>query len=453
MPAAGTPIDRRRAPPPGRLRPFGFPQFRHARLGNRLSILAARVPRVPLISLQVLMPAGAQYGSLDLPGLASLHGALLDEGTHRRSALEIAGLVEGLGGSLISGAGWNMAYAEVGLLSRHRESGLELLAEVVRSPEFPDSEIERLRRERQAELLRRKGQPSVLAGRFFAAAVYRGTVYGQPLIGTEESLEQIDRQRLLELYQRHVGPGGSTLIMVGDLDPEDSIALVSDIFGDWDEIPVPELPLIEPSALAGTEVHIVDRPGSAQTQLQLGHACIPRDHPDFPRMTLLNSIFGGKFTSRINLNLRENHGFTYGAHSYFARRSGPGPFAISAAVATDVAGAAVGELLLEMRRIREQPVGREELAETKDYLIGVFPYTLQTIGDLVKRLEALAVFGLPLDYYERYPAVLADVSRDDILETARQHFDPEHLAIVAVGPEEDLRPQLERFGPVTVHQP
>ncbi len=211
--------------------------------------------------------------------------------------------------------------------------------------------------------------------------------------------------------------------------------------------------MIEPPPIERTEVHVVDRPGSAQVQLQLGHASLPRNHPYFPRMLLLNAIFGGKFTSRINLNLREKHGFTYGAHSFFARRCGPGPFAVTAAVATDVAGAAVEQLLLEMRRIREQPVERDELTETQDYLVGVFPYTLQTIGDLAKRLEAIAVFDLPLDYYDSYPAVLYDIGREDLLEAAREHLHPDRLVIVAVGPAEDLRPQLEGFGPVTVHQP
>ncbi len=446
-------VDRARPPSPGRLREFAFPEFRHTRLDNGLGVLAARVPRVPLASLQVLLPAGGQYGSLDAPGLASLHGGLLDEGTRERSALEIAHQVESLGGSLVSGAGWNMAYVEAGTLSRHRESALELLAEVIRTPEFPVDEIERLRRERLAEILRRRGQPGSLAERVFAAVVYRDTVYGRPLIGTEESLERLDQDSLRSFYRRQIGPGGSTLIAVGDLDPEESISLVSDAFGDWRQLAAPEPPSIEAPALAGTQVHIVDRPGSAQVQLQLGHACVSRQHPDFPQMTLLNTIFGGKFTSRINLNLREKHGFTYGAQSYFARRSGPGPFVIRAAVATDVAGAAVGELLFELRRIREEPVSREELKETQDYLVGVFPYTLQTIDGLAKRLEALAVFDLPLDYYDSYPGVLAQIDENQVLRAAREHFDPENLAIVAVGPAEDLRPQLEGFGPVTVHQP
>ncbi len=449
----GDSLDRSRPPAPGRPSSFDFPMFHQRRLDNGLQILTAGSPRVPLSSLQILIPAGGQYDALELPGLASLHGSLLDEGTERQTSQEIARWVEGLGGSAGSGAGWNMAYAEVVTLAQHLDSGRELLAEMVRSPGFPEHEIDRLRHELRAEMLRRKAAPSSLAQRFFAAAVYGGTVYGRPLIGTEESLDRLDRESLLSFYRGHVGPGGSTVIGVGDFDPEAEMARIEDAFGDWHSSASARSLVIEPPLIERTEVHVVDRPESAQVQLQLGHASLPRNHPYFPRMLLLNAIFGGKFTSRINLNLREKHGFTYGAHSFFARRCGPGPFAVTAAVATDVAGAAVEQLLLEMRRIREQPVERDELTETQDYLVGVFPYTLQTIGDLAKRLEAIAVFDLPLDYYDSYPAVLYDVGREDLLEAAREHLHPDRLVIVAVGPAEDLSRQLKGFGPVTVHQP
>lgn len=456
--SAGAPVLDRSSPPVGDRRSgdrqrFQFPAFRRSRLANGFEILAAALPRVPLVSLEVLAPAGGQYNSLELPGLASLHGQLLDEGTDRLSTLEIAERVEALGGSLHSDAGWNMAYVETALLSRHLAPGLELLVEILRTPCFPPSEIERLRQERQAEILLRRGMPSSLAERFFAAAVYGGTVYGRPLIGTEEALERIQRSDLLEFYRRHIVPTGATLIAVGDLDPEELCARADELFGDWPQATPPTAPTIAPKALGRTEVHLVDRPGSTQTQLQIGHVGVPRRHPDFHTLMFLNAIYGGKFTSRINLNLREEHGYTYGANSFFVHRQGPGPFVIRTAVATAVAGAAVGELVAEMRRICEEPVTAEELRETRDYLVGIFPYTLQSIGDLTKRLESLVVFDLGDDYFEHYPGILTGITRDQLLAAAREHLHPDHLAIVAVGPAEELRPQLEGLGPVTVHSP
>jgi len=444
---------RTRPPAPGKLRPFSFPEFKHTQLANGLRIFAARLPRVPLVSLEMLLPAGSQCDHPDRPGLASFHSGLLEEGTVERSALEIAGLVERFGGSLASGAGWNMAYVNSGLLSKHLGFGVDLLAEITRSPAFPIAEIDRARHDRLAEILRRKKDPSALAGQFFVAALYPGTPYGKPRIGSEESLKRFDKETLEAFYRHHIGPRGSSLIAVGDIDPETFFSLVDEKFGDWAKQPPPSAPVIEAVPLAGIEVHIVDRKSAAQTQIQVGHVGVPRTHPDFQRLLLLNAIFGGKFTSRINLNLREKHGFTYGAQSHFTQRVGPGPFITRTAVATEVAGAAVEQLLFEMRRIREERVSREELEDTQNYLIGVNPYTLQTIGDLAKRLENIAIFELPLDYYESYPGCLADITREDILETARRHLDPDHSAIIAVGPAETLRPQLETFGPVQVHQP
>ena len=168
---------------------------------------------------------------------------------------------------------------------------------------------------------------------------------------------------------------------------------------------------------------------------------------------MLNTLLGGKFTSRINLNLRERHGYTYGATSRFVARMGPGPFLVNAAVATESAGAAAREILHELRVIREDLVEPEELSETQSYMRGVFPYTVQTIGDLAKRLETLTLFGFPDDYYMRYLERIADVTREEILEMARRHIDPAHAVVVAVGPAETLEPQFEGLGPVTVWSP
>jgi zinc protease len=195
---------------------------------------------------------------------------------------------------------------------------------------------------------------------------------------------------------------------------------------------------------------VVDRPGAAQTELRLGHAGVPRTHPDYIPLVMVNTLLGGKFTSRINMNLRERHGFTYGASSRFVARQGPGPFMVSAAVATESAGAAAREVLHELRRIREEPVEPGEIAETRSYMVGVFPYTMQTIGDIAKRLETLTVFGLPDDYYPRYLERLAALTREELLEAARRHLDPDRIAVVAVGPAEVVEPQLAGLGPVTV---
>jgi zinc protease len=453
--AAGRPrVDRSAPPPPGEIHPFRFPHFLRARLPNGLDVVAARLGGLPLVSLELITPAGAQYEPEGSAGTATLTAGLLDEGTARRSALEIAATAERLGGYLITGADWDVGYLSTGLLASHRREGLELLAEIATAPTFPDNEIERLRGLRLSEILRRRQDPSALADDRFQREVYRGSVYAQPLYGTEESVARLDRASLVGFYRGHYGFDGSTLIAVGDFAPEDLLREAEAVFGTAGPPgPPPARPEIRPLPLEGIRVHVVDRPGAAQTEIRLGHVGISRTHPDHIPLTVLNALLGGKFTSRINLNLRERHGYTYGATSRFSSRQGPGPFAVQAAVETASAAAAAREVLHEMRRVREELVEPEEITETAGYIVGVFPYSLQTVGDVTRRLEILNVFGLPDDYYDHYLERIAAVTREDVLEMARRHLDPERIAVVAVGPAEILEPQFEGLGPVTVWSP
>lgn len=448
-------IDRSQPPRPGPRRPFRFPAFQRVRLANGLTVFAARQGSVPLVSLELVTPAGGQHSPAGKAGLASLAAALLDEGTARRTALEIAAEVENFGGYLVTGADWDVGYIAAGVLSAHLEHGLELLADVATAPTFPEAEVERLRRQRLTEILRRGQDPSALADERLAREIYRGTVYADSLLGTEESVRGLGRDDMASFFRRHYRLAGSFVIAVGDLDPGEITRRVEAVLGPaaGEEAAPPPPPEIRPTPLPGIAVHLVDRPGSAQAELRLGHPCLSRTDPDYVPLLVANAILGGKFTSRINLNLRERHGYTYGAASRIVGRQGPGPFMVSTAVATEKAGAAAREVLAELRRLREEPVEPAELEETISYLTGVFPYTLQTIGEVAKRLETLGTHGLPDDYYQSYLERIAAVTREEILEVVRRHIHPERIAVVAVGPAEALEKQFEGIGPVTVWAP
>ncbi len=214
-------FDRSVPPPPREIRPFQFPPFLRTRLPNGLEVIAARLPNLPLVSLELIAPAGAQYDPPARPGIATLTSSVLDEGTARRSSLEIAAAAERLGGYFVTGADWDVGYLTTGLLSSHRREGLDLLAEVLTAPTFPVEEIDRLRRQRISEILRRRQDPSALADDRFQREVFRGTAYAEPIQGTEESLSRLDRDALLDFYRTHYGFAGSALIAVGDFDPEE----------------------------------------------------------------------------------------------------------------------------------------------------------------------------------------------------------------------------------------
>ena len=452
-PRAAAAVDRTRPPAAAPPLPFRFPPFLHRRLLPGLDLYAARVLRAPMASVELILPRGGQSDPAGARGLASLTADLLDEGTERRSGPELATWVERLGGSLSATADWDASYVACTLLAEHLPQALALLAEVALTPSFPEPEVERLRKRRLAELMRRRSSPAALAEERLGRALYAGSPYGYPLIGEEGDLGQLDRGAAARFYQWALHRGGATLIASGDLEPEALAATVTDLFASWPAELAPVPPPIEPVTAAGIAVHVVDRPQAAQTELRLGHPGPPRNHPDRVPVSVMNSLLGGKFISRINLNLREKHGYTYGAHSSFANRLGPGPFQVSAAVASESCGAAVAETLGELRRLQQEPPEPAELADAVQYLEGVFPYTLQTVESVAQRLSQLAVFGLADDYFDRYFVELREVTPEEVRAVAARHLRPDTSAVVAVGPAAVLVPQLERFGPVAVWSP
>jgi zinc protease len=446
-------VDRTAPPPAGELRAFGFPPFLRRTLPGGLTVYAARVAGVPLVSLELVARAGGQHDPSHKSGLATFTASLLDEGSARRDALELAAWVERLGGYLYSAADWDSGYLAVALLAQHLEAGLDLLAEVALTPTFPENEIERIRKQRSTELLRRAYDPSSQADDKLNEVIYAGTPYAWPLLGRQDSLDALLRDDVAAFYRSHYSLSGATVIAVGDLDPEELIVGIERTLAPHPgQAPAPAGPDIRPVPLGGVTIHVVDRPGASQTELRLGHSGVRRTDPDYLSLSVLNMLLGGKFTSRINLNLRERHGYTYGASSRFTGRQGPGPFIVDAAVSTASTGAAAREVLGELRRIREDLVEPHEMDETVSYMMGVYPYTLQTIGDVTKRLEVLAVYGLPDDYYEGYTERLASATREQLLAAAQRHVDPDRIAIVAVGPADEVVPQLEGLGEVTVHR-
>ena len=444
-------VDRTTVPAADERRDFTFPHFETDVLDNGLKVYLAPTGDVPLVSMELLTPGGAQHDPR--PGVARLTAEMLDEGTETHSAIEIAERIEDLGGSLSTGAGWNMASVGVDVLSKHLESGLEMMAETALAPNFPDDEVERLRDEALADLLRRRDRPTALASDAFCRVLYGDAPYGTPILGTEDSLRTLSRDELLKFYRRLYVPAGSALIVAGAFDAAAVRERVDVLFGSWrgpggHDGHEPPDPTIEPRDVDGFEIYLVDRPKASQSVLQMGCVGPPRGADDYTHLILGNAIFGGKFSSRINLNLRERHGFTYGANSHLQRRRGPGPFFVRTSVATEHLGAATREVFKELDLIRSEPPADEELRDTKDYILGVFPTMVQKVSSFVMRLEALAVHRLDDDYYDGYVERVESVTAEDIRSAFERHVDPQKFVVVAVGPASELRPQLEEIGEV-----
>lgn len=453
--SAPDPVDRSRPPRPGPVQTYRFPELDRHRIRPGLQVIPVHVPGAPLVELELLFPSGAARDPDDRPGLAAMVSGLLDEGTADRDALEIAASIERIGGRLEARTDWNVSSTSVCTLSGDLDAGLDLLTDVSTRPAFPDEEVERARRNRLTDLLRRRDMPALLAADHLNRTIYGDTTYGRPLVGTPAAVRAIRRADLVGFYRSHYRLAGATLLAAGALEPDRLVDAVAERLGAVASRPVPEARHPEAPVHSRVSVRIVDRPASTQTALRLGHPAVPRHHPSWDALMVLNTLFGGKFTSRINLNLRERHGLTYGVSSRFIPRLGQGPFVVDTAVSTAGAGLAVREILREMERLRREPVGEDELAETKSYMAGVFPYTLQTVDGILYHLRNLAVYELPDDHYapEVYTARLDAVDREEILRVAWEHLQPAGASVVAVGPAAELKPQLEDLGELEVVDP
>jgi zinc protease len=442
-------LERSRAPAVESTPPFRPPPFSRETLAEGLEVTLAPRDGAPLVEAELLLPAGGERNPLDRAGLASLAAALVDEGTRRRSGLELASALERAGVTLVAGADWDCARLSVASLAGELDIALEALVEVAMEPTFPAAEVERLRAQTRAEIDRLPDHPAHLASRALTAAIYSGSPFAELLLGNAAGIDAITRDELVAFHATHYLAAPARLVVGGSFDADAVRRAVSRLFRSFAP-PVPNPAPAAPASRAERVVRVVDLPRSAQTELRIGHAGVPRAHPERTRLGVLNALLGGKFSSRLNLNLRERHGFTYGVTSRFVDRKGPGPFVVATAVATDVAGAAVGEILAELERLRDEPVAESELAETRSYLLGVYPYTFQTVAGHVARLADLALHDLPIDHLERSLAQVAAVSVEDLGRLAREHLRPDEAVVAAAGPAARLVPQLERFGPVSV---
>jgi zinc protease len=438
-------------PPPGPPRTYRFPAFLRERLGNGVQLIVAQVSRLPLATIQILVDAGAASEHLDEAGVAHLTSQALAEGTMRAGGTQLAEEFERLGGSLSTAAAWDGVHITTSVPSAHFDAALGLMAEVTRTPGFPEREVERLRDERLAELLELRTEPRGLANERFTAILYEaGSRYALPEAGSEDTVRPLSRPQCEAFHERRFRPGTTTVIVVGDVTPDRALASVRGVFGDWSGAVLTSPPPVAGPAWQERTLHVVARPGAPQSELRIGHIGIPRVHPDYFSVVVMNAILGGVFNSRINLNLRERHGFTYGASSGFDWRREAGPFVVSTAVATPVTSAAIREILSEIDGMRNAPPAAEELSLATSYLDGVFPIRFETTEAIAAALTSLQAFGLPGDYYDTYRDHVRRVEAGDVHNAASRHLHPDRLQIVAVGDPDEIGSQLESLtlGPV-----
>lgn len=446
----------RRAPPPepGPPREYHFPRFERRHLENGVELIVAPVAKLPVVTVAILVDAGAVCDPSGREGIAQLVAKLLLEGTEKSDGAELTERFERLGASIEAQADWDAAAITLTALSEHLPAAFDLLGEVLRAPAFRVREVERLKAERIAELLQLRAEPRGLADELFSRFVYSSSSrYARPEGGDERSVEAIDREQIVSFYESRYLPGATTVIVAGDIGSEDAEALTLRTLGSWARGVPKRVTADDLPAHHERGVHIIAKPDAPQSELRIGHVGIPRNHPDFFPVNVMNAVLGGLFNSRINLNLREAHGYTYGAFSGFEWRRQAGPFVVSTAVRSDITNAAAREVLLEIDRIRAEAVSPSELSLATSYLDGVFPIRFETTSAIAAALAVLAIHGLPDDYYDRYRARVRAITTEQILEAAQRHLHPDSLQMVVVGDPAAVRAPLEamNFGRATLY--
>jgi zinc protease len=444
-------IDRTSAPAPTEPRPYHFPHITRETLPNGLRVLVAQHKNAPLASFRALVRSGADHDTKATAGLASITADLLDEGAGSRDAIRLAEDLGVLGAALGTGADWDASYVSVDALARNSEPAFEIVADVTARAMLPPDGLERVRAERLNELLQQRNEPSAIAGKRFSSLLYGTGTYGNSIAGNPESVGRITIDAVRAFYEQHYVPNNSAVIVSGAVAPGQVIDLVRRTLGDWQRGPEPPRPAISPRPIDATRVYIVDRPQAVQSEIRVGHLGVPRTCEDYFPLSVMNSILGGVFNSRINLNLRERHGYTYGARSQFAFRRHAGPFVVAAPVRNEVTTQSVSEMLSELRRIRTGDLEPRELDDVKSYLMGVFPATVQTASDIASRLVDMELYGLPEDYFDRYRENIANVTKEDIAHVANKYIDPERVLIVIVGNANEIREPLGTLG-LPVHE-
>ena len=448
--AAAVKPDRSKPPALGPVRALKLPPVQKLQLSNGLPVLLVESREVPVVQVNVVVRAGAGADPQGKPGLASLAADMLDEGAGSASALQISDEVDFLGAELSASAGWDATSVGIHVPVKRLDRALAILADVVQRPTFPAPELERLRKERLTDLLQARDEPTAIASVALARALYgKDHRYGTITMGTEASVRGFSREDLVQFHGRAFRPTNAAVVVVGDVTAATVQPLLEKAFGGWKaegafSSTVPAAPQV-----SGREILIVDRPDSAQSEIRIGRIGPPRSTADYYPLLVTNTILGGSFTSRLMQNLREEHGYAYGARSSFDYRLSTGPFVASAAVQTDKTGPSLTEFFKELDAIGKT-VTEAEVTKARNYVGLSFPSEVESTGDLAGKLQEQFVYGLADGWLDQVVARLQAVTLADVRRVASQYIEPGKVAVVVVGDRKKIEAEVKalNLGPV-----
>src|SRR5436190_16576354 len=451
--AAQQPPDRSHPPQPGPPPALNLPQIQKRQLANGLPVWIVELHKVPVAQVNLVVLSGTAQDPPGKFGIASLTSAMLEEGAGSRSALELADAVDYLGADLNAATVTDATMVRLHVPVARLAEALPIMADVALRPTFPNDELERQRKQRLTNIIQARDDPATIASIGFSRLLYgRAHRYGTPGFGTAETIKAFTTGDLRSFYQATFRPTNAALLAVGDITADATMPLLESSFGTWKPpaggaAAAETLPAVEQPA--AREVYLIDKPGAPQTQIRIGWIGVPRSTPDYFPLVVLNTILGGSFSSRLNMNLREQHGYTYGASSAFDMRASAGPFLAAAGVQTDKTSEALKEFFNELTGIL-QAVPADELARAKNYVALRYPSSFETTGDISRRLEDALIFHLPDDYFSKYVQNIQAVTAADVQRVAQKYVAPGKFAVVVVGDLKTIEPGVKALNLGTV---
>lgn len=435
---------RHQAPPPLAPRPIVIPNARETQFANGLGLLVIEDDRLPLVSYRLALRVGTAYDPPGLPGLTDLLAGLLPEGTQSRSSREIAEKVARMGASLTAGANSDYTIVAASALAPFQNEILDLMAEVVLQPSFPESEVELAKQNTKESLRQQRAQPSFLATEMVSRVMFGDHPYSL-VAPTPESIDRSTRAHFVEFHKAKFTPNNAVMIIVGNVKFDEVAPRIESLFADWKQGEPLANNFPQPPVRQKRTAYLVDRAGSAQSNIVIANSGITRTNPDYFPMLIMHTVLGATASSRLFMNLREEKGYTYGAYSNLDARRTAGTFRATAEVRTPVTGDSLKEFFYELNRIRNEPVSEKELNDAKSYLTGVFPIRLETQEGMIDQLVQIKMLGLPNDYLQNYRDRVQAVTIDEVQRVASQYVQPDQAAIIVVGDGVKVLDQIEPY--------
>lgn len=430
-----------------------LPRAQEATLSNGLRVVLLESHKVPTFNMQMVVLSGGLSDKPDYRGLATFTAALLREGTTKRASKDIAEQTDSIGATLTANSGLSSMTTNVSTsgLVENLDQTLELFADVIRNPSFPQVEVDKYKARTLAQLQFQRSIPRFLAQEQFNRAIYGASHPASLVAPPAGSIKKLTTKDLSEFHSTYYRPNNAILAIVGDVTLKGIMPKLEKAFGDWQKADVPALSIPAAPAQADSKIYLIDRPGSVQTVLQLGTLGIERTSPDYFAVLMADRVFGGGPSGRLFMNLREDKGYTYGAYSSFGGSKFRGVWAASSEVRTDVTEGAMKEFMYEINRLRDQPVPDEELENAKRAIVGGFALSLEQPGALLQNIITQKLYNLPADYWDTYPQKVSAVTAAEIQNVAKKYLDLSRLQVVAVGDAAKARDVLTKYGKVELY--